>query len=60
MDRTERKEKISSVSSVYCDWNGNFWLREGDGRFFIYNPNGIVGLSALKGKITKSELPPVD
>lgn len=56
----ERKEKISSVSSVYCDWNGNFWLREGDGRFFIYNPNGIVGLSALKGKITKSELPPVD
>jgi hypothetical protein len=56
----EHREKITSLSDAYCDWNGNFWLHEGDSRFFIYNPNGIVGLSALKGKITKSELPPVD
>ena len=53
----EVKEKISSVGYMYTDWLGNFWLQQGDGRFFIYNPDGIVGLTALKGKLTKNELP---
>lgn len=56
----ERKEKISSVTRLYCDWLGNFWMQEGDGKFYIYNPNGIKGLKALVGKVTNNALPPVD
>jgi hypothetical protein len=56
----EVKEKISSVGYMYTDWLGNFWLQQGDGRFFIYNPDGIKGYDALKGKFTEHKLPPVD
>ena len=53
-------ERISSPTRLYCDWMGNFWFQQGDGRFYIYNPDGIKGLTALKNKITKNNLPPVD
>jgi hypothetical protein len=32
-------------------------MQEGDGIFYIYNPDGIKGLTSLKGKWTKNELP---
>ena len=56
----EVKEKISSVGYMYTDWLGNFWMQQGDGRFYIYNPDGIKGYAALKGKLTEHKLPPVD
>ena len=48
------------MTRLYCDWLGNFWMQEGDGKFYIYNPNGIKGLKALVGKVTNNALPPVD
>lgn len=49
--------KFNQVDYLYCDWNGNFWMQEGDGKFYIYNPDGIKGLAALKGKQTNNKLP---
>ncbi len=49
--------KFNQVDYLYCDWNGNFWMQEGDGKFYIYNPDGIKGLAALKGKQTENKLP---
>ena len=49
--------KFNQVDYLYCDWNGNFWIQEGDGKFYIYNPDGIKGLAALKGKQTNNKLP---
>ena len=50
-------EKVSGVTKVFTDSNHNLWLQTGDGRFVIYNPDGIQGLTNLKGKITKFDLP---
>lgn len=50
-------EKVSGVTKVFTDSNHNLWLQTGDGRFVIYNPDGIQGLTNLTGKITKFDLP---
>ena len=50
-------EKISDAQRLYCDKAGNFWIQVKDGRFVIYNPDGIKGLKNLKGKITENKLP---
>lgn len=50
-------KKTRGEGRIFADSMGNFWLQEGDGRFIIYNPNGIKGLTTLKGKWTKNELP---
>lgn len=52
--------KFNQVDYLYCDWLGNFWMQEGDGKFYIYNPDGIKGLKALVGKQTEHKLPEVD
>ena len=52
--------KFNQVDYLYCDWNGNFWMQEGDGKFYIYNPDGIKGLTALVGKLTNNKLPEED
>ena len=49
--------KLSSVNRLFYDSMGNLWLQSGDGLFVIYNPDGIKGLTSLKGKWTKNELP---
>ena len=50
-------KKIEGFTKVFTDSAGNLWIQTGDGEFVIYNPDGIVGLTALKGKLTKNELP---
>ena len=52
-----RKFVISDVQRLYYDKAGNLWVQVADGRFIIYNPDGIKGLTKLKGKYTKHELP---
>ena len=52
-----RKFVISDVRRLYYDKAGNLWIQVDDGRFIIYNPDGIKGLTKLKGKYTKHELP---
>jgi hypothetical protein len=52
-----RKFVISDVERLYYDKAGNLWVQVADGRFIIYNPDGIKGLTKLKGKYTKHELP---
>ena len=49
--------KLSSVNRLFYDSMGNLWLQSGDGLFVIYNPDGIKGLTSLKGKWTKNDLP---
>ena len=50
-------KKVSYVGRIFFDSMGNLWMQEGDGVFYIYNPGGIKGLTALKGKWTENELP---
>ena len=50
-------KKIDGFTKVFTDSASNLWIQTGDGEFVIYNPDGIVGLTALKGKLTKNELP---
>ncbi len=50
-------KKIEGFTKVFTDSASNLWIQTGDGEFVIYNPDGIVGLTALKGKLTKNELP---
>lgn len=52
--------KISSAKRLYYDSMGNLWLQQSDGLFVIYNPDGIKGLTNLKGKVTESILPKED
>ena len=52
-----RKYVISDAKRLYYDKAGNLWVQVADGRFIIYNPDGIKGLTKLKGKYTKHELP---
>ena len=49
--------KISDAQRLYYDKAGNLWVQVNDGRFIIYNPDGIKGLTNLKGKITENKLP---
>ena len=51
------KEKFSDVRRLYYDKAGNLWIQVNDGRFVIYNPDGIKGLTSLKGKVTENNLP---
>lgn len=50
-------EKVTNVRKVFTDSNNNLWIQTDDGRFVIYNPDGIQGLTSLKGKLTKFDLP---
>lgn len=50
-------KKVSYVGRIFFDSMGNLWMQESDARFYIYNPDGIQGLTTLKGKWTKNELP---
>ena len=50
-------KKIDGFTKVFTDSASNLWIQTGDGEFVIYNPVSIVGLTALKGKLTKNELP---
>jgi hypothetical protein len=52
-----RKYVISDAKRLYYDKAGNLWVQVADGRFIIYNPDGIKGLTALKGKYTENKLP---
>jgi hypothetical protein len=52
-----KKFVIDGANRLFTDSMGNFWIQVSDARFFIYNPDGIKGLTALKGKYTKHELP---
>ena len=52
-----RKFVISDVERLYYDKAGNLWVQVADGRFIIYNPDGIKGLTKLKGKYTEHKLP---
>lgn len=50
-------EKVTDARKVFTDSNNNLWIQTDDGRFVIYNPDGIQGLTSLKGKLTKFDLP---
>ena len=45
------------IWKVFTDSNNNLWIQTDDGRFVIYNPDGIQGLTSLRGKLTKFDLP---
>ena len=49
----ESSEVVTLVKSLYYDAQGNLWLQTSDQQFVVYNPDGIKGLSNLKGKCTK-------
>lgn len=53
----ESSEVVTLVKSLYYDAQGNLWLQTSDQQFVVYNPDGIKGLSNLKGKCTKQEIP---
>lgn len=50
-------EKFDDARRLYYDKAGNLWIQVDDGRFVIYNPDGIKGLINLKGKVTENNLP---
>ena len=52
-----KKIMLTDVRRLYYDKAGNLWIQVADGRFVIYNPDGIKGLTSLKGKITENNLP---
>lgn len=59
-ENTHKEEIYSLQEHMFYDQKGNLWLQRGDGSFVIYNPDGISGLTQLKGKVVYHRLPPVD
>ena len=53
-------EKVSNVQHFFTDSMSNLWIQVDDGRFVIYNPDGIKGLTSLIGKVTENKLPEDD